>query len=89
MGAGQNLSLPFFLNENSLSQIVIDDNNYKWIVAAKTGSLICFDHGSSIDNTGDDKWKLYRSGAGNGNLPAGEVLCIAKDKIWFYLGRHQ
>ena len=84
-GTWTRFSLPFFLNENSLSQIVIDDNNYKWIVAAKTGSLICYDHGSSIENIGDDKWRLYSSGAGNGNLPAGEVYCIAKDKsgyIW-------
>jgi hypothetical protein len=82
-GSWTKFSIPFFLNENSLAQIVIDDNNYKWIVAAKTGSLICFDHGSSIDNIGDDRWKLYSSGIANGNLPEGEVLCIAKDKMGF------
>jgi hypothetical protein len=78
-------SIPFSLFENSLAQILIDDNNYKWIVGAKSGTLICFDHGSSIDNIGDDKWKRYAPGAGNGNLPEGEVFCIAKDKngyIW-------
>jgi hypothetical protein len=82
-GSWAKFSIPFFLNENSLAQIVIDDNNYKWVVAAKTGSLICFDDGSSIDNTGDDRWKLYSSGIANGNLPEGEVLCIAKDKMGF------
>jgi len=84
-GSWSKFSIPFFLNENSLTQIVIDDNDYKWIVAAKSNSLICLNHGSSIDNTGDDRWKLYSAGAGNGNLPAGEVYCIAKDKsgyIW-------
>ncbi|MDP4263920.1 MAG: two-component regulator propeller domain-containing protein [Bacteroidota bacterium] len=82
-GSWNKFSLPFFLSENSLVQILIDDNNYKWIVAAKTRSLICFDHGSSIDNIGDDRWKLYSSGAGNGNLPEGEVFCVAKDKNGF------
>lgn len=76
-------SIPFFIPENSLSQLVVDDNNYKWIVAVKGGGLICFDHGSSIENIGDDRWKLFRPGTGNGNLPDGEVLCIAKDKNGF------
>ncbi|HLG38883.1 MAG TPA: hypothetical protein VI461_04405, partial [Chitinophagaceae bacterium] len=78
-GSWKNFSIPFLLPENSLAQILIDDNNYKWIVAAKTGTVICFDDNSSIDNIGDDRWKLYGAGAGNGNLPAGEVLCVAKD----------
>src|SRR5260221_5179529 len=82
-GSWKYFSLPFFINENTLSQIVIDDNNYKWIVAPKGNGLICFDHGASIDNTNDDRWKYYRGGAGNGNLPVNEVLCLAKDKSGF------
>lgn len=78
-------TLPFFLTENSLAQIIVDESNYKWIVAAKTTTLICFDHGASVDNIGDDRWRRYGQGAGNGNLPEGEVLCVTKDKndfIW-------
>jgi hypothetical protein len=76
-------SVPFFLTENALTQVIVDDNNYKWIVAVKGGGLICFDHGASPENTGDDRWKIFRSGAGNGNLPDGDVLCAAKDKNGF------
>jgi hypothetical protein len=79
------ISIPFFLNENALSQIVVDDNNYKWIVSPKNTGLICFDHGSSLENTGDDRWRLYRAGPGNGNLPSSEVFSVAKDRngyIW-------
>ncbi|MBC7948487.1 MAG: hypothetical protein H7Y42_11440 [Chitinophagaceae bacterium] len=76
-------TLPFFLLENSLAQIVIDDNNYKWIMAAKSSNVFAFDHGSSIENIGDDRWKQYAPGAGNGNLPEGEVLSIARDKNGF------
>ena len=82
-GNWKNFALPFSLFENAVSQIVIDDNNYKWIVAPLGNSLICFDHGTSIDNTGDDRWRKYFSGSGNGNLPNSEVTCIAKDKNGF------
>jgi hypothetical protein len=84
-GNWSKFTVPFFLTENALTQLITDDNNYKWIVAVKGGGLICFDHGSSIDNIGDDRWKMYRPGAGNGNLPDGDILCVAKDKngyIW-------
>lgn len=76
-------SVPFFLTENALTQVLVDDNNYKWIVAVKGGGLICFDHGSSLESTADDRWKTIRPGAGNGNLPDGEVLCVTKDKNGF------
>jgi len=45
--------------------------------------LFCFNHGSSIDNSGDDKWRYFRQGKGNGNLPDNNVLSIAKDKSGF------
>lgn len=76
---------PFFLSEQAVSQIVIDDNNQKWMVLPRNNGLACFNHGQSIDNPGDDKWKLFQYGKGNGNLPDNLVRCIAKDKnnfIW-------
>jgi hypothetical protein len=82
-GNWKNFTLPFVLNANALSQIIIDDNNYKWIVSPLGNGLICFDHGASVDNTGDDRWRKFGPGAGNGNLPVGEVLCVAKDKTGF------
>ena len=84
-GTWKSFTVPFSLFENALSQIIIDDNNYKWIVAPLGNGLICYDHGSSIDNINDDRWRRYGGGAGNGNLPNSEVLCVAKDKsgyIW-------
>ena len=82
-GSWINFSLPFPLFENAVSQIVIDDNNYKWIVAPLGNGLICYDHGASIDNTGDDRWRRFFSGTVNGNLPSSEVTCVAKDKNGF------
>jgi len=84
-GTWRNFTLPFPLFQNALSQIVIDLNNFKWIVAPLGNGLVCFDQGASIDNTGDDRWKKFGVGTGLGNLPSAEVTCIAKDKdgyIW-------
>ena len=53
------------------------------MVAPKGGGLICFDHGTAIENTGDDRWKIFKGGAGNGNLPNDNVLSITKDKNGF------
>lgn len=82
-GSWKNFTVPFSLTENALSQIVIDDNNYKWIVSPLGNGLVCYDHGESIENITDDKWRRYGTGAGNGNLPASNVLCAAKDKSGF------
>lgn len=82
-GSWKSFSLPFSLFANALSQIVVDDNNYKWIVSPLGNGLICYDHGASIDNISDDRWRKYSSGAGSGNLPNSNVLCVAKDKSGF------
>ncbi len=82
-GVWKSFSTPFSLFQNALAQIIIDDNNYKWIVSPLGNGLICFDHGASIDNIADDRWKKYGIGSGNGNLPANDVICAAKDKNGF------
>jgi hypothetical protein len=82
-GSWKTFTTPFLIPENAVADIVIDDNNQKWIVAPKGNGLLCFNHGNSIDNTGDDRWKRYLAGRGNGNLPSNQVNCIALDKDGF------
>ena len=84
-GSFKSFRIPFFLTENAVSQIITDDNNYKWIISPKGNGLICLNSGNSIDATNDDQWKYFRNGVGQGNLPNNEILSIAKDKqgvIW-------
>lgn len=84
-GSWQSFAVPFPLAESAVSQVITDDVNQKWIISPKGGGLICFNHGQTLDNPGDDQWKWYRAGQGSGNLPNNNVLCIAKDKnnfIW-------
>ncbi|MEP6746445.1 MAG: two-component regulator propeller domain-containing protein [Bacteroidota bacterium] len=81
--------VPFSLSNNAVAQIIIDDFNQKWIMSPGNG-LVCFNTGQTIDNTGDDQWKLYTTGKGSGNLPSNDVLCIARDKnsfIWVGTGK--
>jgi hypothetical protein len=74
---------PFALFENAAAQLIIDDENQKWIVSPRGNGLICFNDGNTIDNTGDDQWKRYRQGSGIGSLPSNNVLSVAKDKNGF------
>ena len=76
-------SPPFALIENAVSQVILDDEGQKWIVSPKGNGLVVFNDNKTLDNAVDDKWKLYRSGAGIGNLPTNTVLSIAKDKNGF------
>ena len=94
-GAAQNLqvrkadsswksfTIPFPHIENAVGQIVIDDINQLWILSPKDNGIFCYNYGSSIDNTTDDRWKFYRQGVGNGNLPSNTVLCLLKEKNGF------
>lgn len=82
-GSWRRFSIPFFFADNALSQIITDDAGQHWIVSPNGNGLFCYNHGPSIDNTGDDNWKYYRSGKGAGNLPDNNVLCIEKDRNGF------
>ncbi len=84
-GSFKSFRIPFFLSENAVSQLLVDDNDFKWIIAPKGNGLICYNSGAGIDITNDDQWKYFRKGAGLGNLPDNEVLSMVKDKqgiIW-------
>jgi len=74
---------PFGISGNAVSKIIIDDADQKWIISPLGNGLISFNHGASIDDKNDDKWRLFRAGRGNGNLPSNQVLSIAKDKNGF------
>lgn len=82
-GTWRSFSAPFFLFLNAASQILIDDVNQKWMVSPLGNGLLVFNDNNTLENTSDDKWKLYRQGTGPGNLPSNEVWSIAKDKNGF------
>jgi hypothetical protein len=82
-GGWKSFSIPFLHNENAVSSITIDNVGQKWIVSPKENGLFVFNSGASIDNTGDDRWKYFRQGRGNGNLPSNNVFCTVLDRNGF------
>ena len=89
-GSWRSFSPPFVIPANAVSQVVTDDYNQVWIVSPGGNGLLCFNHGPSVDNPADDKWKLYQPGKGSGNLPDNNVQCLARDKsgfIWVGTGK--
>ncbi len=82
-GSWKNFAPPFFLFERALSQLIIDDKDFKWIVSPLGNGVVVFDNGNSIDDISDDRWGKLTEGAGNGNLPSAEVWAVVKDKNGF------
>ena len=94
-GAAQNISvrkadgsfkafqIPFTHTTNAVSQITVDDINQIWIVSPLGNGLFVYNYGNSIDAINDDKWKFFKTGQGNGNLPNNTVYCTVKDKNGF------
>lgn len=78
-------TIPFNLTENAVGQIIVDDYDQLWIQSPKGNGLIVYKYGNNIEAIGDDKWKFYGQGIGNGNLPSNNILSILKDRdnsIW-------
>ena len=86
----KNFLIPFTLGENAVSRITIDEQGHPWIISPKGNGLIYFDYGKTIEDISDDRWRFFRAGAANGNLPDNEVFCTVKDKdglIWIGTAR--
>ncbi|WP_298736687.1 two-component regulator propeller domain-containing protein [uncultured Chitinophaga sp.] len=83
----QQFRIPYAHTYNALSDILVDDNDQKWIISPRGNGLFVFNHGNSLENTADDRWMLFRSGAAQGNLPSDDVRCLARDKDgWIWVG---
>jgi hypothetical protein len=82
-GSWSKFNPPFLIPFNMVGGILIDDFNQKWIQVPQGNGLLCFNHGASIENTGDDRWRWFQTGSTNGNLPGNFVNTMAKDKDGF------
>lgn len=82
-GNWRSFSIPFFHTENAVAGITIDDQDQKWIISPKGNGLFLLNSGQNIDQASDDRWRYYRYGKGNGNLPSNTVNCTAKDRNGF------
>ncbi len=60
------------------TQIVIDDNGYKWIIGARGEGIFVYDEGEDIDSPSDDRFHEYTTS--NSVLPTANVRSLALDK---------
>ncbi|MEY2649161.1 MAG: hypothetical protein RL282_1874 [Bacteroidota bacterium] len=82
-GSWKKYLLPIVNSGNTLMDIIIDDANRKWILGGPGNGLICFDDAGTPDQTNDDRWRLFKQGRGNGNLPSSNVLSVVSDRNGF------
>lgn len=82
-GNWRTFRVPFLIQDNMVGAVLIDDADQKWIQVPQGNGLFVYNHGSSIDNAGDDRWKWFQTGRGSGNLPSNVVNCMVKDKDGF------
>jgi hypothetical protein len=84
-GSWKKFTIPFVHKDNAVSDIHVDRFNRKWIISPQGNVLFCFDDNGTVDQTSDDRWRYFRQGKGDGNLPSNQVLSVAVDRndfIW-------
>lgn len=82
-GRWNKFAIPFQHQDNAVSTIVVDDLNRKWIVAPRGSGIFCLDDNRTIDQTNDDRWRHFKAGRSNGNLPSSNVRSVAVDRNGF------
>lgn len=88
-GSWRAFSIPFFLNENGVEQIICDPFGTVWIVGTKGNGLIAYQP-NQPDLTNDDRWRWFRNGLGAGNLPSNQVNHVVVDRnglLWVATAR--
>lgn len=75
-----------FLNGKLAKNVLVDDYNQIWIAKEDgSGGVVVFNYGATIEDKSDDQYYNLAAGSGYGNLPANNVICMAKDAdgiIW-------
>ncbi|MEI6488453.1 MAG: two-component regulator propeller domain-containing protein [Bacteroidota bacterium] len=69
----------------TLSQVLVDKNDQKWMIIARGGGLMVYKAGTTATANLSTNTKFLSTSSGNGLLPSTEVDCIAEDKngeIW-------
>lgn len=82
-GQWQAYDLPIFGEYKYVSDIMVDQNDQKWVVIPRSNAVVVFKENAN----GTLTYKRLTSGTRNGNLPkdASEALCVSEDldgKIW-------
>jgi len=72
------------VKNKTTKRLIIDGNGIKWLSVEGAG-LLAFDHGQSISDASDDRYRVINTGANSGDLPSSTVEAMAADfdnNIW-------
>lgn len=84
-GTWQAFNFSGYVNQNAVSDIVIDQQNQKWIILPRNYGMLVFNDQNTITTTSDDQIKKISNATGNGALPSNNVYSVAVDldgEIW-------
>lgn len=62
-----------------IANMIVDRNNYKWIIKRSEGKIIVFNDNNTFNNSTDDQVKTLTSNVGSGNIHGNSVYCMAVD----------
>lgn len=75
---------------NLVGRILAASNDLKWLVRPRGSGLLVFTDGGTIDDTGDDQYKVLTTFENQGKLPTLDVFDVAEDRngeIWVGTGK--
>ncbi|HEX2617999.1 MAG TPA: hypothetical protein VHL57_10685, partial [Flavobacteriales bacterium] len=79
------------LNNNTLlSDIIVGQNGYKWMIRPRANGMLVMNDNGTLDEGGDDQYKILNTFDGQGKLPSMDVFSVAEDlegQVWVGTGR--
>lgn len=62
-----------------IGNMIIDNNNYKWVLRRSEGPVMVFNDNNTLDDSSDDRLKILTNSPNTGNIPGNSVLSLAVD----------
>jgi ligand-binding sensor domain-containing protein len=62
-----------------IANMIVDRNNYKWIIRRSEGMVMVFNDNNTFDIPADDQLKILSGTSGNGAIPGNQLLSMAVD----------
>lgn len=73
----------FYLGSNAsgtdIGNMIVDKNNYKWVLRRSEGPVMVFNDNNTLDVTTDDRLKILTNSPNAGNIPGNSVFSLAVD----------
>jgi hypothetical protein len=85
VGGWKSFNFSGYVSNSEVGNLIIDKNNYKWIILPRNNGILVFDDNNTIDDISDDHIKKLSTATGNGALPSNNVYSIALDndgEVW-------